>query len=91
MKARHADEFGARAAKQAKPSPTPAFSRPEMVAWTSVSGHWSRLWPCTSGELAAEVSTGRVALVGVLPVALNGDRYGLLLTQQALWTTSGSG
>ena len=59
-------------------SPTPAFSSPEMVACTSVSGQSSRLWPCTSGELAADASTGRVGLVGVLPVVLKGDLYGLL-------------
>ncbi len=36
------------------------------------------LWPCTSGELVAEASAGRAGFVGVLPVVLNGDRYGLL-------------
>ena len=59
-------------------SPTPAFSSPEMVACTSVSGHSSMLWPCNSGELVAEASAGRAGFVGVLPVVLNGDRYGLL-------------
>ncbi len=49
-----------------------------MVACTSVSGHSSMLWPCTSGELVAEASAGRAGFVGVLPVVLNGERYGLL-------------
>ena len=45
------------------------------------------LWPCRSGELAAEASAGRAGFVGVLPVVLNGDRYGLLSdhVKQSCW------
>ena len=55
--------------------------QPLIVACTSVSGHSSMLWPCTSAEEAptrADASAGRAGLVGVPPVVLNGDRYGLL-------------
>ena len=63
-------------------SPMPAFSSPEIVALTSASGQMSTLWPIWLGEVDAEASA-RDCLVGVLPVVLNGDLYGLLGAAQA--------